>query len=113
MEDQTNEDDILSLGGKNVWISDFGRKISLNFGEDLFFFLETTYFWAEKMFRFPILAEKSVSISVKTLFFSGTFFRASFLGTVLFLVNENMVPLPLRLNAYLKKCRNKSDFGQK
>ena len=26
------------LGGKNVRISDFGRKISLNFGEDLFFF---------------------------------------------------------------------------
>ena len=49
------------LGGKNVWISDFGRKISLNFGKDLFL--------------------------------SGTFFRASFLGTVLFLVNENMVPL--------------------
>ena len=37
MEDQTNEDDILSLGGKNVWISDFVQKISLNFGEDLFF----------------------------------------------------------------------------
>ena len=48
------------------------RKISLNFGEDLFFFLflflflETTGFWAEKTFEFPISAEKSVSISVKT-----------------------------------------------
>ena len=79
MEDQTNEDDILSLGGKNVWISDFGRKISLNFGEDLpfffffFFFLETTCFWAEKTFGIPILAEKSVSISVKTLFFQKLF----------------------------------------
>ena len=30
--------DHLNLGEKNVWISDFGRKISLNFGEDLFFF---------------------------------------------------------------------------
>ena len=28
----------LNLGGKNVWISDFGRKITLNFGEDFFFF---------------------------------------------------------------------------
>ena len=30
--------DHLILGGKNVWILDFGRKITLNFGEDLFFF---------------------------------------------------------------------------
>ena len=49
--------DHLILGGKNVWISDFGRKISLNFGEDLFFlffffFLETTWFWAEKTFEY-------------------------------------------------------------
>ena len=29
--------DHLILGEKNVWISDFGRKISLNFGEDLSF----------------------------------------------------------------------------
>ena len=28
----------LILGGKNLWISDFGRKITLNFSEDLFFF---------------------------------------------------------------------------
>ena len=27
--------DHLNLGEKNVWISDFGRKISLNFGEDI------------------------------------------------------------------------------
>ena len=71
----------------NVWISDFGRKISLNFGEDpfespilaeksvsisvktFFFYLETTWFWAEKTFELPILAEKSVSISVKTFLF--------------------------------------------
>ena len=30
--------DHLILGGKNVWISDSGRKITLNSGEDLFFF---------------------------------------------------------------------------
>ena len=34
--------DHLILGKKNVLISDFGQKITLNFGEDLFFFLETT-----------------------------------------------------------------------
>ena len=33
------------------------------------FFLETTWFWAEKSFEFRISAEKSVSISVKTFFF--------------------------------------------
>ena len=27
--------DHLILGGKNVWISDFGQKITLNFGEDI------------------------------------------------------------------------------
>ena len=32
------------------------------------FFLETTCFWAEKAFEFPILAEKLVSISVKIFF---------------------------------------------
>ena len=52
--------DHLILGGKNV------RKITLSFGEDLVFFLETTWFWAEKTFEFPISAEKSLSISVKT-----------------------------------------------
>ena len=30
--------DHLILGGKNVWISDFGRKFTLNFSEDIFFF---------------------------------------------------------------------------
>ena len=53
---------------------DFGRKIRLNFGEDLFFFfffLETTCFWAEKSFEFLILAENSDSISAKTFFFYG------------------------------------------
>ena len=52
----------------NVWISEFGWKISLNFGEDLFFSLETTWIWAKKTFKIPILAEKSVSILVKTFF---------------------------------------------
>ena len=40
---------------KSVWISDFGLKIRLNFGKDLFlffFFLEITCFWAEKAFEF-------------------------------------------------------------
>ena len=45
----------------------FGWKITLNFGEDLFFFfLEITWFRAEKSFEFPILAQNSLSISVKT-----------------------------------------------
>ena len=43
-----------------------GRKIILNFGEDLFFFF---FFGAKKTFEFPISAEKSLSISVKTFFF--------------------------------------------
>ena len=34
-----------------------------------FFFLETTWIWAKKTFEFPISAEKSVSILVKTFFF--------------------------------------------
>ena len=45
-----------------------GRKITLNFGEDLFF-SENTWFWAKKSFEFPISAEKSLSILVKTFFF--------------------------------------------
>ena len=39
--------DHLLLGGKNVWILDFGRKITLNFGEDLFFFF---FFWRSPTF---------------------------------------------------------------
>ena len=35
-----------------------------------FFFLETTWIWAKKTFEFPISAEKSLSILVKTFFFS-------------------------------------------
>ena len=36
--------DHLILGGKNVWILDFGRKMTLNFGEDLFFFFFFFFF---------------------------------------------------------------------
>ena len=39
--------DHLFLDGKNLWISDFGRKIWLNFGEDLFFFF---FFWRPPVF---------------------------------------------------------------
>ena len=48
------------------------HRILQNFGdEDLFFyFLEVTYFRAEKSFEFLISAEKSLWISVKTFFFS-------------------------------------------
>ena len=35
---------------------------------------ETTCFWSEKTFEFPILAEKSDSISVKTFFFGNQLF---------------------------------------
>ena len=40
----------LFLGGKNVRISDSGRKISLNFGEDLFFFLRSPGFGRKDRF---------------------------------------------------------------
>ena len=52
---------------------DSGRKINLNFGEDLFF-SETTWFWAKKTFEFLISAEKSLSILVKTFFLFIYFF---------------------------------------
>ena len=51
----------------NVGISEFGRKISLNFGEDLFFFLETTWFWAEKTFEFLSFRWNFVSIFGQTV----------------------------------------------
>ena len=57
------------LAWKSVWISDFGRKIRLNFGEDLFFFWRSPVFGLKKTSEFPILAEKFVPISVKTFFF--------------------------------------------
>ena len=37
-----------------------------------YFFLETTWFWAKKTFEFPISAEKSLLILVKTFFFLET-----------------------------------------
>ena len=53
--------DHLFSAGKTAWISDFGRKIPLNFSEDLFF-LEITCFWPEKPFKFLISAKKSIWI---------------------------------------------------
>ena len=53
---------------KSVLISNFGQKISPNSAKT-FFWGGTTCFWAEKTFEFPILAKKSVSISVKDFFF--------------------------------------------
>ena len=44
------------FGRKNLWISDFGRKITLNFGEDLFFFF--FFFW-----RSPDFGRKNLWIS--------------------------------------------------
>ena len=44
-----------------------GRKITLNFGEDLFFFFFGDHLiLGEKKFEFPFSAEKSLSILVKT-----------------------------------------------
>ena len=75
----------LILGGKNLWILNSGRKITLNFGEDLFFFfLEITWFWAEKTFELWILAEKSLWILANTFFF---FF---FFGDHLILGGKNL-----------------------
>ena len=60
---------------------DFGRKKRLNFGfrpknhsefwrrPFFFFFLEITWYWAEKTFEFWISAEKSLWILAKTFFF--------------------------------------------
>ena len=62
--------DHLILGVKNIWISDFGRKISINFGEDLFFFifiLETPWFRAEKTFEIPSFPRNFVSIFGQTV----------------------------------------------
>ena len=42
--------DHLILGGKNLWISEFGRKITPNFGEDLFFFFFFSFFWRSPNF---------------------------------------------------------------
>ena len=63
----------------NVWTCEIGRKIALNFEEDLFFFffLEITWFWAEKTFEFWISAEKSLWILAKTFFFFFFFFWRS------------------------------------
>ena len=60
--------DHLILGGKKLWIPDFGRKISLKSGEDLFFlFLETTWVWAVKTIEFSSFPRNSVSIFGQTV----------------------------------------------
>ena len=67
-----------------------------------FFFLETTCFWSEKTFGFPrnsdsrtmkMVFSKQTKSSVSPVPSASLALWASFLGTVLFLVNENMVPL--------------------
>ena len=60
--------DHLFLGWKNVWISVYGRKISLNFGEDLFF-LEIICFWAEKTFEIPNFPRNSILMFGQTVWF--------------------------------------------
>ena len=70
----------------NDWICEIGRKIRLDIGEDLFF-LEITWFWAEKTFEFWISAEKTLSILVETFFF---FFFFFFFGDHLILGGKNL-----------------------
>ena len=48
----------LILGGKNLWISDFGRKITLNFSEDLFFFFGEHLIFGGKNLWISELSEK-------------------------------------------------------
>ena len=66
--------DYLFLGRKNVWISDFGRIISLKFGEELFFFF-FFFFWRspgfglKKTFEFLSFPRNSVSIFGHTVWF--------------------------------------------
>ena len=59
--------DHLILGGKNVWISDFGRKISPNFGEDLFFFFGDHLILGEKNFEFLSFPTNFASIFGQTV----------------------------------------------
>ena len=57
--------DHLILGGKNLSISDFRRKISLNFGEDLFFFWRSPNFGRKKPLNFRCFRDISSQISDK------------------------------------------------
>ena len=60
--------DHLFLGWKTVWISDFGRKMSLNFGEDFFFFGDHLFLgW--QTFEFPSFPRNSVWIFGQTVWF--------------------------------------------
>ena len=75
--------DHLFLDWKSVWISDFGRKIRFNFGENLFFFFS---FFGDHLF----LDWKSVWISdfgrkIRFNFGENLFFFFSFFGDHLFL----------------------------
>ena len=56
----------------NVWISDFGRKIRLNFGEDLFFFFGDHLILGGKNLWSSDFGKKSDSFSAKTFFFLET-----------------------------------------
>ena len=63
------------FGQKNRWNFRFWPKNQTQFRRRPFFFLlETTCFWAGKSLEFPILAEKSDSISAKLSFFLFFFF---------------------------------------
>ena len=57
--------DHLFLGRKIVWISDFGREIRLNFGEDLFFFSRPPVFERKKRLNFRAFREIPSQISDK------------------------------------------------
>ena len=59
--------DHLILGGKKLWISDFGQKITLNFGEDLFFFLGggSPNFGRKKALNFLAFRDISPQVSDK------------------------------------------------
>ena len=119
----------------NVWISEFGQKIRLNFGEDLFFFffgdhlfLGGKNLWISdfgrkirlnfgedlffKTFEFRISAENSDSISAKTFFF--------FFGDHLILSGKNLWIFELsekfRLNFRtnrVKLIQEQSKFGSR
>ena len=52
-----------------VWISDFSRKINLNFGENLFFFFGDHLFLGGKTFEFPSFPRNSLSIFGQTMWF--------------------------------------------
>ena len=88
--------------GRTVWICDFGRKIRLNFGEDLFF----CFFFGDHL----ILGGKSVSISdfgreIRLNFSEDLFFGDHlFLEIIWFKINENLGQGCLQLSQPSKKA---------